>query len=340
MGRAGGMEERIIPAAGVAFDGVPMRGVQPEIWRNLPLAYSLPASVAKASRLIASFRPDVVFGTGGYVVAAVGAAARLRRRPLFLQVPDAVPGRAIRWLAPGARTVFTAYEETARRLPRARCELTGTPVRDAVLEAMARRRARLSAGPGGGAGTAASAPGGEVPRTLLVFGGSQGAHRLNVAVEESVKALMELPGLRLVHVCGAPDHDALRRFRGALPAETQARYDLFDYNPQLAGLMAGADLVLARAGGSSIAELTALGLPMILVPYPFAGAHQARNAEPVARAGAAVLVPDAELSGVRLAQEVRRVWDGDRLAEMASRSAALGRPDAARAIARRLLEAA
>jgi UDP-N-acetylglucosamine--N-acetylmuramyl-(pentapeptide) pyrophosphoryl-undecaprenol N-acetylglucosamine transferase len=128
------MEEKIVPDYGIAMENITMRGVQPEPWKNIPLAYLLPAAVAGATRLISRFKPDVVFGTGGYVVAAVGTAALLVRKPLFLQVPDAVPGRAIRTLGPRARTVFSAYARTAELMPNATVELTGTPVRPEFLE--------------------------------------------------------------------------------------------------------------------------------------------------------------------------------------------------------------
>jgi UDP-N-acetylglucosamine--N-acetylmuramyl-(pentapeptide) pyrophosphoryl-undecaprenol N-acetylglucosamine transferase len=315
------MEEKIVPDYGIAMENVSMRGVQPEPWKNIPLVYLLPAAVASASRLISRFEPDVVFGTGGYVVAAVGAAALLARRPLYLQLPDAVPGRAIRTLGPRARTVFSAYAKTAELMPRARVELTGTPVRPELLEP----RRRVS---------------GEL-RNLLVFGGSQGAHRLNVAMAEAVKTLLERPRLHITHITGTPDHDWLRSFRSGLEPDDARRYVVEPFAADFVSLLRKADLVVSRAGGSSIAEMTALGLPMILVPYPFAGGHQRFNAEPAASAGAAVVVPDEELSGVRLASEVARLADDpERLRRMSAAGLGLSHPDAAQRIAHTLLGAA
>ena len=320
VGRRGGMEEEIVPAHGLALEGIDISGIQPEMWKNWRLAYQLPTAVARARRLLRRFDPAVVFGTGGYVVGAVGAAAVLDRRPLFLMVPDAYPGRTIRALGPRARTVFSAFEATAAFLPRARVRLTGTPLRKEFWNLPDREISAVG--------------------RVLVFGGSQGARRLNRAVEEALKDLMELPGLSIHHICGALDHDGLELFRRALPAEVQARYRLEAFNDDMVSALRAADLVIARAGGG-VAELTAVGVPMILVPGAFAGGHQHHNAEPLATAGAAVVVPDAEFSGVRLATEVRRlVADPARLQAMARASRAQGRPRAALEIARELLEGA
>lgn len=312
------MEESIVPEHGLRIEGLDIRGIQPELWKNWRLPYQLPASVARAWSLIRKFDPAVVFGTGGYVVGAVGAAALLARKPLFLMVPDAYPGRTIRVLGPRARTVFSAFDTTAGWLPRARVQLSGTPLRREFWDLPERRVGGLT--------------------RLLVFGGSQGAHRLNTAVEESIKQLMDLPGLQVHHISGKNDHEQLVAFRRALPPASQARYELEAFNDNMIDAYRAADLVVARAGGS-VAELTAAGLPMILVPGAFAGGHQRANAEPLVRVGAAIEVPDEELSGVRLAAEVRRLAaDPGRLQKMAGASRSQGRPRAALAIAHAILE--
>lgn len=327
VGRRGGMEEQIVAGAGYRAEMIGIRGIQDEWYRNVPLLYSLPAAIARASGLIRRFQPQVVFGSGGYVVGAVGAAALLHRRPLVLQVPDAVPGRAIRRLSGRAFAVCSAFGETAQHLPGARVVLTGNPLRPEFV-----RRAR----------ELRAAPPRDVDRLrrLVVFGGSQGANRLNTAVAEALKDLLELPDLTVHHICGDLDFDQLHAMRIGLPSELGARYTVERFTAVMDQVLSGADLVLARAGGS-IAELTALGLPMILVPYPYAGGHQRSNAEPLVAAGAAVLVPDAELSGIRLLREVNRLaGDPQLLTAMARNSLGLGRPDAAHDVARLVVEAA
>ena len=309
-----------MPSHGLDLETISIRGIQPEPWKNWRLPYQLPAAVARATRVIRRFDPAVVFGTGGYVVGAVGLASVLTGRPLFLQVPDAYPGKTIRALSGRARTVFAAFDATRGFLPRAQVEVSGTPLRREFWDLPERPRHEL--------------------RRLLVFGGSQGARRLNRAVEESLKALMELPGLSIHHVTGQADHADLAAFHDA-PAEIQARYRVEAFEGDMVGRLQEADLVIGRAGGSAMAEMTAVGVPMILVPGPFAGGHQRLNAEPLADAGAAVVVPDEEFSGVRLAAEVNRIAaEPGRLAEMAVASRAQGKPRAALTIAQALLEAA
>jgi UDP-N-acetylglucosamine--N-acetylmuramyl-(pentapeptide) pyrophosphoryl-undecaprenol N-acetylglucosamine transferase len=321
------MEERIVPERGIEIETLRVRGVQPEAWRNLALAFSVPAAVLSASRLVGRFQPDVVFGTGGYVVAPVGIAASLRRRPLVLQLPDAVPGRTIRTLAPRAETVCLEFESSAAQL-KGRTQVTGTPVRPEFAAIGRARRAQSRAVVDGGF-------------RLVVFGGSQGAHRLNTAVAEGLKALLAVPGLAVHHLSGEQDHDQLRAMRSGLDDDLRDRYTVEPFSDAIAALMESADLILARAGGSAIAEMTSVGAPMVLVPYPHAGAHQRFNAEPVAKAGAAIVVPDEELSGVRLVETVRRlITDPDRLRRMAQASLDFGRPDAAEAVARIVVEAA
>ena len=321
------MEERIVPGAGIELETIKVRGLQDQIWRNLPLAVALPAAVARASGIVGRFKPDAVFGTGGYVVGPVGVAASLRHKPLVLQLPDAVPGRTIRLLAPRAEAVCVAFESSVARL-KGKARVTGTPLRPEFAALGRTRRERPRKWP-------------PAPRRLVVFGGSQGAHRLNTAVAEALKALLEDADLTIHHVCGERDHEQLHAMRSGLPAAWRDRYEVVAFRQDIAGLMESADLVVGRAGGSAIAEMTAVGVPMILVPYPYAGDHQRFNAEPEERAGAAVVVPDGEFSGVRLVQEVRRLGaQPDRLARMAAASLALGRPDAAREVARVVLDAA
>jgi UDP-N-acetylglucosamine--N-acetylmuramyl-(pentapeptide) pyrophosphoryl-undecaprenol N-acetylglucosamine transferase len=322
VGRRGGIEEEIVAGQSLNMETLPMRGVQEEMWRNLPLVYALPASIARARRIIARFEPDAVLGTGGYVTAPVGVAALVRRVPLFLQEQNAVPGRTTRRLAGRARAVATAYEDTAKRLPGARTVWTGTPVRP-EFRAAGHNIDRLS--------------------RLVVVGGSQGAHRINLAVAESLKTLLDDTDLSISHVCGARDHRWLHGFRSALPSDLADRYMLEPFVQRLDQLLGSADLAVARAGGSGIAEMTSMAVPMVLVPYPFAGGHQHHNAEPLVAAGAAVTVRDEELSGTKLGDVLRRFGGDDgaaRLRKMAAASRAYGRPDAAQAVARLVLEAA
>src|SRR5258708_13111825 len=181
----------------------------------------------------------------------------------------------IRGLGRGARAVCVAFGSSAERLS-GHTVVTGTLVRPEFAAAGRAHRSR---------------PGGGREFRLAVFGGSQGAHRLNTAVAESLKQLLEMPGVTVHHVCGEQDHGQLRAMRSGLDDEVRERYAVEPFSDAMPELLASADLVVARAGGSAIAEMTAVGVPMVLVPYPYAGGHQRLNAEPVQRPPPPALPP-------------------------------------------------
>jgi UDP-N-acetylglucosamine--N-acetylmuramyl-(pentapeptide) pyrophosphoryl-undecaprenol N-acetylglucosamine transferase len=272
-------------------------------------------AVVRSRRLLADLTPRAVLGAGGYVAGPVGLAAVSRRIPLVLSEADSHLGLANRMLAPFARSVCLAFP--LRRRSGSRYVVTGRPVPPPARDRDA-ARARFGLG--------------DEPM-VMVFGGSMGARSINEAAVDAFAGA----GFRVLHVAGERDHPALA---ARVPGP---HYDLRDYmtlDDFAAGLLA-ADLVVARAGGS-IFEIAAHGRPAILVPYPDATAdHQAANARWMARAGAAVVIPDAELTPPRLAQEVGALLaDPSRLAEMSRASTAIARPDAARRIADALWAAA
>ncbi len=265
---------------------------------------------------------DVVMGGGGYVSGPAGLAAVRSGIPLVLTEADSHLGLANRILARRAARVCLAFPLPGR--DGERYLVTGRPVPAAVLEAdREAARERFGIGP--------------AERYLLVFGGSQGARSIN---ETALAAFAERDGERdfgVLHVTGHRDYpEAERRVREAAPE----RYILLEYEPSLADPLAACDLVLARAGGS-IFEVAAAGRPAILVPYPHAAAdHQAANAEWMAQAGAAEVVPDAELTPERLFETTASILSHPaRIVEMSAASRSLARPDAARRIADEVLAA-
>ena len=269
-------------------------------------------------------QPDVVVGAGGYVSVPVVVAALAQRIPVVLLEQNAVPGRATRMLARRARVVAASFAETAAHLPHARVVHTGNPIRAEVRAITGR-------------------PVGDRLRSILVTGGSQGARRLNRAVAGCmVELLSNDPELSIVHQCGSLDYEAVARAAAALPPQLAARYTARAFFDDMAVRIAQSDLVVMRAGGSSIAECSALGRPMIVVPYPHAGGHQRHNAAPYVAAGAAMLIDDAECTPERLGAEITRA--GRRPARagarMAAASAALGLPDATDSVVRLIVEAA
>ena len=317
VGRTGGVAEDLVAAAGVRLETIPVSGLDlSSPVSALGFAGRMPVAVTRALRLIRRFRPHVVVGAAGYVSVPVVVAARTARIPVVLLEQNAHPGRATRILARAATAVATSFEETAGLLPGVRAVWTGNPVRQTVLKTK-------------------PAPLGERCRHVLVMGGSQGAHTLNTAVADSVAGLLEAdPELTITHQTGSLDIDAMTRLRDGLPEAIRDRYTVEAFLDPVAPAVAAADLVVMRAGGSSLAEVSVLGRPMILVPYPHAGGHQRFNALPYVDAGAAVLVEDADFDGPRLAAEVRALIDHPRRwLAMAAACVAEGRPAAGAEVA-------
>jgi UDP-N-acetylglucosamine--N-acetylmuramyl-(pentapeptide) pyrophosphoryl-undecaprenol N-acetylglucosamine transferase len=318
------IEAELVPAAGFEIDFLRVRGID----RRNPLRAAVAAveaigAVGAAARAIRRRRADVVLGGGGFVAGPAGLAALLLGKPLVLTEADSHLGLANRLLAGRARRVCLSFPIEGRDGERYR--LTGRPVPKAVLGAnrdAARERFGVPA----------------EARCLLVMGGSQGARSINLA---AVEAFAEdgARDFRVIQLAGRRDFEELdRRLRAAPQREG---YTLLAYEPDLGDVLAACDLVVARSGGS-VFEVTAAGRPAILVPYPHATAgHQGANAEWMASAGAAEVIDDADLSAGLLAERVRALLgDADRLAAMASASAALALPDAAQRIAEEVLATA
>lgn len=316
-------------AAGIPFRAVPagpLVGVRPvAMLRHLA---RLVNGTWVAWRWLRRERPDAVLVTGGYVSVPMAVAARWGGVPLAVFLPDVRPGWAVRLIARLADRVATSTEAARAFLPRQRTVVTGYPVRPAVRAA---RRADARAGLG-------LAPEDVV---VLVFGGSQGARRLNRAVAAAAERL--LAGVVLLQIAGPRDLAAARAARDRLPATLARRLRVFEYldGADMAAALAAADLVVCRAGAATLGELPARGLPAILVPLPIAGGHQRDNAQVLVDAGAAVLVEDAHLDGDHLTNLVTELLaDPARLARMGRAARGLDRPDAAAAVWRVVAELA
>lgn len=318
VGTPDGAEARLVPESGVSFFALRARGYD----RAHPLtlltaSMTILASTFRAISLIRRERPDVVIGFGGYVSLPVGFAAVLTRTPLVLHEQNSVPGLANRVLSRWARAVGVTYECSADWLRHPdRAKLTGNPVRAAVLEADR---------------TAGRSAFGVAPDEvlMLVFGGSRGARHINSTMVASAVDLVAEESVRVVHVAG---HQEEAETRASLePSVVGAgRYEVVDYLDDMGTAIAAADLVLARAGATSIAEITAIGRAAIYVPYPYAtDDHQTLNARTLEDAGAGIVIPDAELDEPRFFETVRGLLqEREHRATMAAASKALGRPHA------------
>ncbi len=308
VGRRGGPEERLVPAAGFALRTLKVQGFDRDNWTRNAHLVVLPHAFREGTRILREFRPGVVVGVGGYVMAPALWGARRTGTPYVLQVSEA-DGLANRLFRRGAAAACVTFAGDVDRFVTRRTVLTGYPLRPGFLP----RSPRVPA------------------RRLLVLGGSQGSHRINQAVWGALDGLLARYA-EVVHQTGHQGEDEAARL--ARPG-----YRPFAFSDHIPDLLAEADLVLCRGGVGTIAEVTAVGLPMLVVPGTFGGRHQVRNAARVHREGAGVHVADQDLTPARLLQEVERLTP-ERLEAMAVRSRALGRPDAAAAIVRVLLQAA
>jgi UDP-N-acetylglucosamine--N-acetylmuramyl-(pentapeptide) pyrophosphoryl-undecaprenol N-acetylglucosamine transferase len=330
VGTPNGLEARLAPEAGVAFYPIASAGFD----RGNPLTLvtsvvRIVVSIGRALGLILRWRPDVVAGFGGYVSLPVGIAAVLTRTPLVLHEQNSVPGMANRFLSRWARTVAVTYESSMKHLKRPeRAVVTGNPVRAAVT--MASRdagRERIGAS--------------DAAVVVLVFGGSRGARHLNEALVRLWPRLAEQADVMVVHVAGATEAAAVRGAMARALGTPGSHYQLFEYLDDMGSAIAAADLVVSRAGATSIAEITAIGRASILVPYPYAtDDHQTLNARAVSVAGGAIVVPDAELDDTAFeAAVLSLVSDAGKREAMAAAAAALGRPDAGGSVASAIREA-
>ncbi len=317
MGTEKGLESKVIPKKGYQIIFLPAEGVAGKSGTaRLRAVAKIVSSVMKAKKLLGSIEPDIVVGTGGYVSVSPVLAAWLSSIPVVVMEQNVFPGAANRWLSKIAGAVAATYMESTQFLPKGKTFLTGNPVRAEVLSASRQDSFGLFE----------LAPEGLF--TIFVSGGSSGATSINRGVTGALEHLQDMKErVQFLHQSGQRDYQAVReayRRQGF-----RAMVVPFIY--QMPEAYAVADLVISRAGATTLAELTALGKPSLLVPYPHAGAHQEFNAKKLEAFGAARLLMDSELSGDRMAREIRSLVDSEaERNEMASKSRAIGQPEAAR----------
>lgn len=310
VGSAHGIEARVAPPTGFPFHALEIRGARGGGPRAAAaFALHLPLAVVTAWRILRQFRPHLVVGLGGYGSVPVVVAAWLRAIPTVLLEQNVRPGMANRVLARLSTRVCTNFAGSATYFPTGKAVHTGNPVRR-LLEA---------------------ADSGRSGFTVFAFGGSQGAHTVNHAMVGAVQKLREsVPDLRVVHQTGAADEEWVRtRYR-----EMAADADVLPFVDDMGSAYGRADLVVCRAGATTLAELTALGKPSILVPYPYAADdHQRANAEVFVDAGAAEMILDAEASADALAGRIAALASNrSHLQEMGRAARALAMPDATRRV--------
>ena len=317
-GTSRGLESRIVPREGFDLDLIRAAGIKGKsIGARLRGAFLIPAGLFDAWRLLGKRRPDVVIGVGGYSSGPVVLAAAMRRIPTMVLEQNAVPGLTNRMLAPFVRAAAVTYAQTLSFFGR-RGFVTGNPVRSEFFQS-SKSEVRSS----------------QFGR-VLILGGSQGAHAINMAMVAAAPRLVRsLPGLEVVHQTGERDLATVREEyqRAGIPARAESFFDA------VAGEMTAADLVICRSGASTLAELAAAGRPAVLIPFPAAtDDHQRKNAKVLADAGAAVLIDEKDLSPESLGEAAGTILaEGAKRQAMSGAMSGFARPDAAARIVDRVL---
>lgn len=316
-----GIEARVLPREGFELDVIRSGGLKGKSWVDRARgAWLLPLGLADAWRLLSARRPHVVIGVGGYSSGPVVLVAALRRIPTMLLEQNAVPGLTNRWLASVVQAAAVTFEGS-RPFFGDKAFVSGNPVRPEFLQPT--QEAVPAASDGAGV-------------HVLVFGGSQGAHAINVAMSEAAPTLAAAsPAPHVVHQTGERDLESVRTAYRQAGLQAEVEPFLFDMGRRLRA----ADLVVCRAGATTLAELTAAGKPSILIPLPTAtDDHQRKNAEALVAEGAADVLLQSEATGDRLAARILTLATDRLRRERMSRAArSLGKPDAARVIVDRAL---
>jgi len=318
VGTARGIENRLVPQAGFGLMKIKVGALKNvSLLKRMRTMIDLPLAILSARKIVNVFAPDVVVGVGGYASGPAMAAAILGKIPTLAFEPNVVPGFANKIVGKRVSAAAVHFDETKDFFRNA--HVVGVPVRQEFFEI--------------------PFPEPSHQPTLLVFGGSQGAHAINQAVVGAVpKVLQQIRNLRVIHQTGERDYnDVQASYSSAgIPAEVSA---FIDNMPQR---FAEADLLICRSGASTVAEVTAAGKPAIFVPFPQAADdHQRRNAEAIVKGGAAILIPQADLSPGRLASAIVQLLSSRvRLQEMSQKARALSHVDAAGRVARMVAELA
>lgn len=307
LGTRQGIEARVVPDAGIDIEWISIQGVRRKGLLTLVIApVQIVRAVWQSLAVIRRRKPAAVLGMGGFVSGPGGLAAWLARLPLIIHEQNAIPGLTNRLLSRLARVVLQAFPNSFAGT----AETVGNPVRPSIA-AVAAPGARLQGRNG--------------PARLLVLGGSQGALALNRDVPKAIALIPKARRPLVKHQCGARTIDVARKAY----AETGVEAELLDYIEDMAEAYAWADFVVCRSGALTVAELCAVGLPSICVPYPAAvDDHQTANARGMEQAGAAVIVQESELTPEKLAAEITRFEDRDVILQRAEQARELAMPDA------------
>lgn len=324
VGATGGMEMELVPKSGFPIRGLWISGIQrsltlKNIGKNLLFPLKLVTSLVQARQIVADFRPDVVVGVGGYASGPLGRAAAMKNIPLIICEQNAFPGITNKWLADKASKILLGNADALKYFDKNKCVITGNPIRDFSLIAKkeAAQKMGLSA----------------EKTTILSLGGSLGAGKINEAIENNLQNIIDAD-IQWVWQCGKFYYENLKN---RIPQHPNIK--LMPFVEDMAAAYSVADLVVSRAGGSTISELIALSKPSILVPSPnVAEDHQTKNALSLVNVAAAVLVKDVEAKENLVKTAISIVQDKNRLSLLTKNIAVVEKHDAAKEIVREILK--
>lgn len=332
VGTSTGLEADIVPKEGIPFRTVDLQGFKRSLSPvNIVRLFKALGGVVKAAGIVRSYRPDVVIGTGGYVCGPILMAASLMGIPTLIQEQNVVPGITNKILSHFVSRIATGAIEANKFFPQNKVVFTGNPIRDEVVNTQ-----RM---PGYSAFELDPDK-----KTVLVSGGSRGARTINRAMVGVLKHFAGSKTVQILHATGKGEYDDIAR-RIAEAGIELAKYDnlkVFPYLYNMPQAMAIADLAVFRAGATGLAELTAKGIPAVLVPYPYAAEnHQEFNARAIEKAGAAQVILNSELNSDILISAIEKLLANEKnLQYMAEASQSIGRPEAADTIAEIIIELA
>jgi UDP-N-acetylglucosamine--N-acetylmuramyl-(pentapeptide) pyrophosphoryl-undecaprenol N-acetylglucosamine transferase len=311
------LEKRVLsdlgwPSQAIAIEGIKGRGR----WRQLVAASKIPGAIWHARRILKRFAADAVLGVGGYSAGPVVVAARCSGMVTALHEQNQLPGVTNRILGRMVDRVYLSFDQSKARFAGAAVHITGNPVRDDIIALTRRNKSRGNAS--------------ETSFHILVIGGSQGAHAINMAMIEALPLLTQKQKVRITHQTGEQDLDVVKQAYDKMQADAVVQPFFTDMTDPYRR----ADLIVCRAGATTVAEITVIGKAALFIPFPYAADdHQTRNAQALVDAGAAEMIAQSELSGEVLACVVDKLAkDRQQLATMENNARALGRPDAAQDI--------
>lgn len=331
VGGEGGMEEELVNRAGIPFRSIPAAGVHGIGARALPgNVAKLTRGVFASRRILREFKPDMLFFTGGFIAAPMALAGR--DIPTVLYVPDIEPGLSLKFISRFADVITVTTLDSRKHFPSLKkVILSGYPLR-AELSSWSREKATQHFG-------LAQSPTGDINKpTLLVTGGSKGAHSINMAVLKHLNEILEVA--QIIHVTGNLDWAVVEKAAQELPEQIKTRYHAMPYLHEMGAALAAADLVVSRAGASTLGEYPFFGLPAVLAPYPHAWRYQRINADFLAGKNAAVILQDELLEDKLLPIIQDLLLNKNKLEAMRAAMKKISLPNAANVIASQLVELA